>query len=148
MSFRCRLDKTDLIKFRLFNRDEKVFERVDITCGLAFSVLGWSWQALRLHHGLSDQLESMLHPLEEKGVVPVWQKEIVVKRTIFYVEPRSCYIIYGVMLKVELVYQEILLSRLDVPVAPKSLDFILGTFLERVEWFRIEAIGPLSRGNS
>lgn len=106
---------------------------MDVACGLALPVLSRSRQALGLHHGLSDQLEPMLHPLEEKGMVPVWQKEIVVKRTIFYAEPRFCYVIYGVMLKIELVYQEILLSRLDVPVAPKSLDLILGTFLERVE---------------
>lgn len=98
-----------------------------------FFVLGWSWQILRTHHRLSDQLESILDPLEEKGVVPIRHEEIVIKCAIFDAEPHFSHIINGMMLKFKLVYQEILLSRLDISVAPKRLNFKLGTLLQRIE---------------
>ena len=87
VSFRCWFDEIDLIILWIFNWDEEIFEIVDIAGGLTFFAHGWSWQALGLHHRLSDQLEAMLYPLEEKGMVPEWHKEIVTKRSIFYIKP-------------------------------------------------------------
>ena len=83
---------------RILNRNEEIFENVDIAGGLTFLVLRRSWQALWPHHRLSDQLKTMLHPLEEEGVVPVRHEEIIIKSTIFDTEPRLVHIINGVML--------------------------------------------------
>ena len=87
VSFRCWFDEIYLIILWIFNWDEEIFEIVDIAGGLTFFTHGWSWQALGLHHGLSDQLEPMLYLLEEKGMVPEWHKEIVTKRSIFNIKP-------------------------------------------------------------
>ena len=52
------------------------------------------------------------------------------------------------MLKIKLIHQEFIFGRLAVSIAPKCLNFILGTFLESIGRFWIKTISPLSGGNS
>lgn len=117
---------------------------MDISCDLTFHGNCWSWQALGFGHGLSDQLKSIIHPLEEIGMVPISSKEIVIKCTFIHVKPPLRHIVYRLMLKIKFIDQKFILGRLAVPVAPQSLDFILGAFLKRIERFWIKAICPLS----
>ena len=148
ISFRCWLDEIDLVILWVFNFDEETFQNVNIARGSTFSIHSRSWQALGLHHGLSDQLKPILYPLEEKGMVPECCKEIAIKCTFFHIKPRFRHIINGVMLEIKLIDQEFIFGRLAVSVASKWLDFILDAFLDCIGWFGIKAISPLSCGDS
>lgn len=85
MSFCSWFDEINLIILWIIDFDEKPIQILDITSDLTLYVLGWSWQALGLHHRLFDQLKPILYPLKEIGVVSVGYKEIVIKCTIFHI---------------------------------------------------------------
>lgn len=111
-------------------------------------VFGGTWQALGLHHGLPHQNEAVFYSFEKERVVPERHKEVVTKRSILDTQPLLGNVINRRMLKIELVDQELLLCRLAVLVAPEGLDFILHLLVVFDGFLGIEAIGPLSCGDS
>ena len=109
--------------------------------------LGGTWKALGFLHRLPDQNKPIFNSFEEKCVVSERHKEIVTKCSIFDAKSLLRNVIDRRMLKIKFVGQEIILCRLADLVASQCLNFILDLFVFFYS-FRIEAISPLSGGDS